>query len=223
MKAGLFILTFFYLTSIHAQTDSTSTNDVDTDEPAKLVIPAINEQTKIGIKLGTGACFFTGGAMQKPVPAILLTGGMYVRYRFKPHWSIQPEINISSRGSNFNLETPGDYRQIKIYSIDFPVLLMWGWTEQNTRNVVFGLQYSRQLNASLYLFTSATPETAPPSLKKDDLMLVAGTHFQTPFVGVQILAKYGLIDINNGLLPQLQPALQPGSIHQAILELNLLF
>ncbi|MCU0441423.1 MAG: PorT family protein [Bacteroidia bacterium] len=223
MKVGLFIILFLTVTGLFGQTDSTSSTEDESDAPAQFVIPPVNEQTKIGIKLGSGMCMFTGGAMQKPVPHILLSGGLYVRYRFKKHWSIQPEMNVSSRGSSFNLKESGDYRQVKLYTLDFPVLLFWGWTEQNTRNVVFGLQYSRQLSASLYLYSSAVPEPSTPALQKNDLLLIAGTHFQTPFVGVQILAKYGFIDLNNGLLPQLQPALQPGSIHQAILELNLLF
>jgi hypothetical protein len=62
-----------------------------------------------------------------------------------------------------------------------------------------------------------------PSIKKDDLAAIIGTQFHTPFIGFQIAAKYGLIDINNGLLPNLNPPNTGKNIHHFVVEINLLF
>ncbi len=52
---------------------------------------------------------------------------------------------------------------------------------------------------------------------------VLGAQFHTPFVGFQVVAKYGFMNINNGLLPNIKPANTGKDIHQFIIELNLLF
>jgi hypothetical protein len=53
--------------------------------------------------------------------------------------------------------------------------------------------------------------------------LVAGTQFYGGFVGFQIVAKYGLLNINNGLISGLNPLFKNKDIHNFVLEINLLF
>lgn len=222
MKHLLMILFCLSLSGFgYAQTDSSTVNEDDNTEPT-MVIPPINEQLKAGVKLGGGLSVLLGDELKNPVPTYLMTGGAYIRWRFKPHWSLQPELNITFRGSNFN---NGDleYSEIVMYSLDVPVLLMYGWNENNTGNILVGAQYSRLLNSSLYLTNAVIPENTAPSLTKNDLMAVVGTQFHTPYVGFQIAAKYGLIDMNNGLLSNLNPPNTGKSIHPFLFEITLLF
>ncbi|MES2558588.1 MAG: outer membrane beta-barrel protein [Bacteroidota bacterium] len=204
-----------------AQTDTTQTEEEDNSE-ATLVIPPINEQLKVGIKFGTGVSTLVGNELKNPVPAYMLTGGAYLRYRFKPHWFIQPEVNISFKGSNFDNGVL-QYESLRMYYVDVPVLLMRGLNKQNTSNVFAGLQYSRVLNTYLYLTDEQIPVSPSPAIKQHDLAAVLGTQFHTPFVGFQIAAKYGLFDINNGLLPNLDPPNTGKDIHHFVVEINLLF
>lgn len=207
-----------------AQNDSTQTDStkIEEEEESVLVIPPINEQLKVGIKFGTGICMLTGNELTNPRPAYSLSGGAYLRYRFKRHWFVQPEVNIAFKGGNFDNGT-SQYSRIRMYYVDVPVLLMRGLNEKNTSNIFVGLQYSLLLNASLSLKNDPLPSSVAPSVKNNDLAAVIGTQFHTPFVGFQIAAKYGLIDINNGLLPDLNPTNTGKDIHHLVLEINLLF
>ncbi len=221
MKRIFLLLTWICISGFaFAQTDSTQAEG-DDDEPY-LVIPPINEQLKLGVKFGGGVSALTGHELHNPVPTYLLNGGIYLKWRFKPHWSLQPELNISFKGSKFNNGNL-EYSQIMMYSLDVPVLLMYGLNSQNTSNIIVGLQYSHILNSALYLTGALVPENTEPSLTKNDLLGVIGTQFHTPFIGFQILAKYGFIDMNNGLLPNLNPPNTGKDIHQFLFEINLLF
>jgi len=220
MKYLLFIWAFGFIAAVQAQTDSAAL--IAEDDVMVFVKPPINEETKFGIKIGFGIGTMLGTELANPRPSSILTGGAYYRNRFSKHWSLQPELNISFRGSRF-ANQPSEYGQIKTYYLDLPILLMRGLNEKNTTNIVGGFQYSRQLNASLYLINSPLPESNAPKLTKQDAAIIIGMQWQTPFVGFQLLAKYGLLNLNNGLLSNLNPPNGGGTIHQAGIELNMLF
>ncbi len=203
-----------------AQVDPQTPDSLADEEESRLVVPVLNEQFKAGVKLGAGASMLLGNELQNPKPSYALNGGAYLRYRFKKHMSVQPELTISFRGAAFDNDNL-EYEKIYAYWVDLPVLLLYGFDEKNTKNILCGLQYSRLLNSSLFLTGSSVPEATSPRLTKNDLLAVVGTQFQTPFVGFQLLAKYGLVDLNNGL--NLNPPNTGKDIHQFIIELNLLF
>jgi hypothetical protein len=87
-----------------------------------------------------------------------------------------------------------------------------------------GLQYSYLLNSSIYQTDANNAEPEAPGLKKHDLLAVLGGQFYTPFVGFQVLAKYGLVNINDGLLgAQTKPAFKGKDIHNFAIEFNIIF
>lgn len=221
MKSYLFCCLLLLLSGATSAQIETQNPD-SLDEESKLVVPAMNEQFKAGVKLGAGASMLLGNELQNPKPSYSLNGGAYLRYRFKKHLSVQPELTVSFRGALFDNDNL-EYEKLYAYWVDLPVLLLYGFDEKNTKNILCGLQYSRLLNSSIFLSGSSVPEPTSPRLNKNDLLAVVGTQFQTPFVGFQLLAKYGLIDLNNGLLPNLNPPNTGKDIHQFIIELNLLF
>jgi len=186
------------------------------------VKPEINPEFKVGIKLGSGVSTMVGKESNTNKLYFNLMGGMYLKYRFKPHWFIQPEISVSRRGSNFD-NGPAEYSRIQCYYLDFPLLFMRGINVNNSSVIAFGLQYSRLLNSSIYQYRDAYPQSSKPGLTKNDFMLVGGAQFHTPFVGFQFLCKYGLININDGLLPSLPPVSQGKSMHNLTIEFNFLF
>jgi hypothetical protein len=206
---------------VSAQTEDAEADSSDEDDFV-LVIPPINEQLKVGVKMGTGAGMMVGDKLQNPRPKYVISGGGYLHYRFSKHWSLQPEINFSFRGSNF-ANGDNEYTSITMYTADFPLLIMLGLNEKNRANVFVGGQYSHTLNRAMYTKGGVVPESPTPAMHNDDWFAVAGAQFHTPFLGFQIAAKYGLRDLNTGLSPTMKPVNASGEIHQAILELNILF
>lgn len=205
----------------YAQTDSTETDSLE-DEELVLVIPPINEQLKAGVKMGTGMGIMIGGELQNPKPKYMISGGAYLHYRFSKHWSLQPEVNVAFKGSNFD-NGPDEYGSISMYTLDVPLLLMYGFNEKNTVNVFVGGQYSYTLNRSMYLKSAQVPVTPTPSMRKDDWFGIVGGQFHRPFLGFQIALKYGFCNLNTGLSPNLNPPNTGKDIHQMVLELNILF
>lgn len=217
MKKWLWFLCMLCGTVVYAQTDSAVTTEEEV-----VVKPEINPKLKPGIKLGVGNTMMVGGALQNPVPQYMLNGVAYLSYRFKPHWFFCPELGISFRGGRFD-NGDAEYERILTYMLDVPVLLMYGFDEQNTKRIVFGGQYSHTLNASLFKKNGGVAEPGPVGITKHDVLAILGTHFQTPYIGVQILGKYGFIDANNGILSRQTPVDASKGIHHFIIELNLVF
>lgn len=192
------------------------------DDDEVLDIPDVNPESKSGIILGTGLCRFFGQEPNNPSLAMLLTGGFYHRIRYKPHWSFQPGLMISLKGSNFDNDT-GSIGSIRSYYLDVPILFLYGMNELNTSNIVGGIQYSRLLSAVLYRKNYVFPEDVQPALSNHDLSLAGGMQYHTPFVGFQFLLKYGLFNSNRGLNPGILPLNEGKSMHQFTFEASLIF
>lgn len=221
MRCIVTILLFlFFAVAAQAQTDST---DNDDDAEATYAKPDNSGPLKLGIKLGSGYATLLGGEMQHATGTIGLDGTAYARYRFKPRFAMQMELGASFRGSKFN-NGNGEYSAIKTYYLDVPVMMVIGLNKSALSNLVIGGQYAYLLNSSIYVNPSAYPEPVSPDLKKHDVLAVMGAQFYTPFVGFQLLAKYGLIDINNGLLgANTKPVNQGRDIRHLSIEINFMF
>jgi len=221
-----FIVIFFLLVvsrnGFAQQTDTTAI-DNNEDEGA-FVIPDNSDPLKIGIKFGAGTSTMLGTEMTNSTLSIGLDGSVFFRYRFKPRFAVQTELGASFRGSNFE-KIIGNYSAIKTYNLDIPVTLVFALDKTKTSNLVAGIQYSYLLNSSMYKYGQQLPEADAPGLNKNDILAIVGTQFYTPFVGFQVLAKYGLTDINEGKAwPSLvKPDNTGGSIHNFSVELNFLF
>lgn len=205
-----------------AQVEDSETDSTEGDDDLVLVIPPINEQLKVGVKMGTGAGMMVGQELQNPRPKYVITGGAYLHYRFSKHWSLQPEANVSFRGSNFN-NGDNQYASITEYALDLPLLIMCGLTKQNTVNVFVGGQFSHTLNRAMYLKDAVVPASPTPSMRHENWFAVLGGQFHTPFIGFQVALKYGITDMNTGLSPTMNPPNTGKDIHQTLLELNILF
>ncbi|MFN7311980.1 MAG: outer membrane beta-barrel protein [Bacteroidota bacterium] len=217
---GLILILALFSSSAWAQSDSAKYEDED--DEGTWVIPSMNEKHKPGIKLGTGFYTFTGGEMDNPTPMLGLNGTIYYRYKYNEKSAIQIETGISFKGSNF-ANSAGEYSRMRLYYLDAPLTWVRSLNKNNTTHLNIGVQYAYLLNASIFIEPSPIPETQKPALSKHDMMLVAGTQFYSGFVGFQVMAKYGLLNINNGLIPNLNPPLKNKDIHNFALELSLLF
>lgn len=219
MRYTIVFLILLLCFEVQSQTDSTDSDD--NEEPIWLK-GDMNETHEFGIKLGCALSTMLGGEMDNPRPTFGLGGAVYYRYKYKPKAAIQAEVGVSSRGSSF-ANSAGQYSAIKTYYVDVPVLWVKSLSKSNKTHLLLGLQYSALLNASLYLKPNKTAESERPKLKSYDVLTVAGVQFYSGFVGFQIMAKYGLIDINDGLVANLNPPLKNKNINNLSLEFSFLF
>ncbi|TAE87289.1 MAG: hypothetical protein EAY81_04305 [Bacteroidetes bacterium] len=202
------------------QTDSNETM-FDDEEPVWLKAD-MNEVHEYGIRLGTGFSTMLGGELDNPRLALGLNGSGYYRYRYSKRSALQCEVGISFRGSNFD-NGSGEYSAIKTYYVDAPLFWVKAIDKTAKTHLILGAQYSRLLSSSIFIDSKQVEENQKPKFKKDDVLLLAGTQFYAGFVGFQLVAKYGLIDINNGLIDGLNPPFKNKDIHNFVLEINFLF
>ena len=212
-----FILLLICLVWLIAQSDSSSAN---ADEPIVMEKPELNPSLKAGVRLGLGASMMIGSETTTAIPQLMLTGGAYVRYRFSRNWMIQPELSITSKGGSFR-NKPDEYGQIRCYFIDAPLLLIYGLNTNNTVNMALGASYSRLLSAAQFAVGGSISEK--PAINPNDFMLMAGAQFHTPFLGIQVMLKYGLLNANRGLVPNMRPLNQGKNLNHITFDVNFLF
>jgi hypothetical protein len=217
----IFLIMFVLLA--HTAFAQTGADTADDDEDiGTLAQPEINPDLKAGIKLGCGYSMLVGAETNTSRPYFSLIGGAYLKYKFKKHWFIQPETMVSRRGSNFK-NSVDEYARIQLYYIDVPLLFGRGINKDNSTIVFSGIQYSRLINSAIFRENSVVPEGITPRVNKNDFLVAAGTQFHTPFVGFQLMFKYGLLNVNEGLVPSLPPANKGLNLNNLIFEFNLLF
>jgi hypothetical protein len=223
MQRLFFIVMMLFASLAIAQTDSTDLADNEEDEESfEWLKGNMNEDVEFGLRLGTNTTTMFGGELDNPRPMFGLNGAFYYRKKFTPKNAFQLDLAVSLRGSNFD-NPIGQYSKLVTYYIDLPITWVRSINADNSNHIIAGLQYSHLLNTSIYMTSTVVAENERPNLSNNDLMVLAGTQFYGGFVGFQIVAKYGLLNINNGLISGLNPAFKNKGIHNFALELNLLF
>jgi hypothetical protein len=222
MKRWLIILLLCIgAVQLQAQVDSTDI-ELEDDEPGEWLKGNMNETHKFGIRFGLSTSTMFGSELENPRPFFGLNGAGYYRYRYSEKSALQLEVGFSLRGSKFS-NAADEYSSLRMYCIDAPLYWVRSINKSNNSHLLIGAQYSYILNPNIYIGRSALPDDVTPKLNPNDVMAVAGTQFYAGFVGFQLLAKYGLIDINNGLIENLKPTYKGGNINNFTFEINFLF
>jgi hypothetical protein len=210
--------------AIYAQNADTATTEYDDEEPV-IIKPNMNDTWKTGVKLGSGFSQYIGAEAKNSYPCIVLNGGAYLRYRTQKKWSFQQELNISYRGSYFDNKVD-ELWLLRSYWLDATTLAAYGINTQKSIHVLFGTQYSHLITSFLFVKKNSAniiPENNSPAITKNVWLGVVGMQFQTPFVGFQVLAKYGFTNLNDGLLPGIKPLNQGKNMNDIMMEVNILF
>ncbi|MBP9185729.1 MAG: outer membrane beta-barrel protein [Bacteroidia bacterium] len=221
----LFLMLFLFVANFAmAQVDSTDLDDDNEgdNDAIEWLKGDMNEDQEFGIRLGTNTSIMLGGELDNPRPMFGLNGAVYFRKKTSPKNAYQADLGVSIRGSNFN-NPIGQYHKLVTYYLDLPLTWVRSINQNNTSQLITGLQFSHLLNSSIYINSESLAEIEKPKLAPLDVLVVLGTQFYGGFVGFQIVAKYGLLNINNGLVSGLNPAFKNKDIHNFALELNLLF
>lgn len=229
MRSVFFILLFLLIsvTGFSQQTDTTNANEVD---EGIIVKPDNSDPFKIGIKIGAGYSGMLGTELQNSVGRVGVDGSIYLRYRFKSKFTLIGELGASFRGSSFNNGDTG-YSSIRMYYLDIPVYGAFPISKNKTTFILAGFQYSHLLNANMYVGRNGLPNPSSPALKTFDVLPLAGIQFNTDWVNIQLMLKYGLVNLNQnqpwptsiqGGSPTL-PSNTGGSIHNFAFEFNLFF
>lgn len=221
-KIALVFVAFFWVICAVAQDLPEPADSSDTEEEKPMPAPP-DKLYKLGVKMGMQASRFFGDEVPNATMIVGMNGGFYVRKRFEnSRFSLQLESCMSFRGSNFNNGDSG-YSKIKTYYLDLPFYIMYSIDEAKTQRPFIGFQTSWLINSSLFYGNSPLPENDEPKLAPMDYLLCGGYQVRAGYVSFQLSLKYGLTNINEGLLSKLIPANSRKNIQNFVVELNLLF
>ncbi|MCC7532525.1 MAG: PorT family protein [Bacteroidia bacterium] len=207
---------------IWAQTDSIDTTEEDDPGAFERFHRDMDETHIFGLRLGSNISSLLGNELENPTIAFGLNGALYYRYKVGKKSAIQTEAGFSIRGSNFNNKAD-EYETIKLYYLDIPIYWVRSLNNKNTSNLVLGLQYSQLMNATIKINPQILPDSQVPKFKKEDVAVAGGLQFYGGIFGFQCMIKYGLLNINDGLIPNLKPLFKNKDIHNFALDINFLF
>lgn len=184
-----------------------------------------------------------GAERYKPIPRQGLQIAVYSRSRMTKfikafdyrsnvqNWYFQYELGASYRGGNYrytvkgadgnyiNSDT-GRFRKISTFVLEMPFMFVWDYKNQQKFNLMGGLQVHYIVNTELYKANDPSP-LFYASEQYDDLVRYApwgasgvfGFQIMGEYVGFQMLAKYGLTDMNKRMAIGLDAA---GNINRTI-------
>jgi hypothetical protein len=130
------------------------------------------------------------------------------------NWYFQYELGAGYRGGNYNytVKQPdgsynssdtGRFRKISTFVIEMPFMFVWDYKNRQKLNLMGGVQLQYIVNTELYKSNDPSP-LFYASEQYDDLVKynpwgasgVFGFQLMGEYVGFQMLAKYGLTDMN---------------------------
>lgn len=221
-KITIVFFSLFVGQLVYGQNTEVIDSTLDEDEVTD-VLPMPDGKYKIGLKLGVLGSTITGEENTQNTIKFGLSGGAYLRRKFKNEkWGYQIELNGSFRGSNYEANDT-NYSSIRLIYLDVPLYLFFNLTKNEDHKIVVGPQFSYLLSSALYKNTFNLPESKPPKLIEYDILACGGYHYRLGHIAIQTMLKYGFVNINNGLLPNITPANQGKSMYNLIFEVNLLF
>ncbi len=108
-----------------------------------------------GVKAGTSLSNFSGNSVSESGLLTTFSGGAFLNYSLTPWFSLQPEANLSFKGSTYDLQINNfPYHRATVMYIQAPLLLHFSSTGEigNTGfrpSVFFGPAINFRLNAEL--------------------------------------------------------------------------
>ncbi|MES2380109.1 MAG: outer membrane beta-barrel protein [Bacteroidota bacterium] len=221
-KIAIVFFSLFIGQFVYAQNKEVVDSTLDEEEVTD-VLPMPDGKYKIGLKLGVLGSTISGEENTNNTIKFGLSGGAYLRRKFKSEkWGFQIELNGSFRGSNYEANDT-NYSSIRLVCLDVPLYLFFNLTKNEDHKIILGPQFSYLLSSALYKNQFNLPESKPPKLVEYDILACGGYHYRLGHIAIQTMFKYGFVNINNGLLPNITPANQGKSMHNLIFEVNLLF
>jgi len=173
----------------------------------------------LGIRMGLAVNSIGGGIVEKPIPIVKFTGGVYHRFPIKKNspWSMYYELSFSFKGASYNVnkETPDSLiSRLAFIYFDFPVGFEFKFKESmNTDGgktiyrVFMGVQPSYLARSTMFrnfdVFNERQGRVYGAPLKSMDYALVLGLPIEFPVgfskMGFAAYFKYGLRDINRDM------------------------
>jgi hypothetical protein len=218
----LVLICFFTINNLKAQVEEVADSTLQDDEVV-LVKPEPDGKYKYGIKLGVQFSTLLGNENENNLTRFGINGGVYLRKKFKNEkWGYQVELNGSLRGSYFK-GGPNDYSLIRLVYLDLPTLLFVNVSKDQNNKILFGPQFSYLVTSAIYKGEASVAYNDEPNLNKLDMLACAGYQVRLGHIAIQSLLKYGFININNGLLPEVLPKSQGKNMNNFSFELNFIF
>ena len=191
---------------------------------------------KFGVRGGVALSNLRSPEIMNRRPNFGLQGSFYYRASVARKLQLQTELGASFRGANFKNGING-YSKMSLFYTDFPVYFLIGLDSKNDHNIVVGAQASYLVRSSLFVGNELLPSFSNLPVKSMDFYALAGYHFNTQYVGLQITFRMGLSNVadnfagfnpksdsNSQSFRDLQPPLSHVmKLYNTSLELSLLF
>lgn len=173
----------------------------------------------MGVRMGVALNSIGGGIIEKPIPIVKFSGGVYHRFPINKNspWSIYYELSFSFKGARYavNQQSPDSLiSRLSFIYFDFPIGLDYKIKESKNTDggktiyrIFMGIQPSYLARSTLYrnfdVFNERQGRVYGAPLKRMDYALVLGLPIEFPVgfskMGVTAFFKYGLRDINRDM------------------------
>lgn len=158
-----------------------------------------NPKSKFGLRLGLGASGIRGNNLIKPTPYVGYAAGFYHHGRIKNRSYFYYEASARFKGSNFNTDPDSNtYSKITLFYAEMPVAYMYrlGQDEKKPFFLMAGGGGGLLVKSSMLFGPDPIPKHFNLPLKTGDLFAMTGFHKYFGSVGLQLTAKWGLLNIN---------------------------
>lgn len=181
-----------------------------------------NQNFKISIKMGANMSTLVGTELQNPRPKISYHAGVYYLQKLSNSLALYTEFGGAIKGSKFK-NGLDEYNRVNLFELSLPVMLNFEIKE----NQVFGLGVAPTTYpiSSVYLQGKSQTHQNKLGLKPIGLDIVTGYTKYYDVIALQILASYGVININDNLyFDKAKPLTgKGGTIYPVSLSINILF
>ncbi len=219
MPARSFLLLIFSLMIFGIQGVAQNTGNEMGDDWD--VSPNLNFGVKFGYNLSK--------LVSEELPSSNYKSGMVVglsaQYAYKKHIQFRGEVNGCIKGGKFSFTPAESLEKLSLFYLDVPLTVGYRVSQKIKLTPFAGVQPSVVFRKDAYKKGEAVPQPVIMNILNYDLGLVGGFYYGiSDVVGIQLMAQYGVLNVNKSLTLPFYPYLGAGKpLYNRSLQLCLVF
>lgn len=185
----------------------------------------VNPNLSFGVKFG----YNLSNLESAELPASNYKSGMVVglsaQYAYKKHLKLRMEANGCIKGGKFNYSQAEALDKLSLFYFDVPLTLGYNISKKVNLTPFLGVQPSLVFRKDAYKKGEAVPQPVVVNILNYDLGLVGGFYYGlSDVVGLQLMAQYGVLNVNKSLTLPFYPYLGAGKpLYNRSVQLCLVF
>ncbi|MBT8326372.1 MAG: PorT family protein [Bacteroidia bacterium] len=183
-----------------------------------------NSKNRIGIKTSINTSSIRGTEFENPRLKFGYTAGAFYQQYLNENWNFYTEFVGNFKGSNFKNDID-EYNRVSLFYIDVPLMLMYNLDDDKKQSVLLGPYASYLALSAVYVGSQRKAELSNIALKPFDFGIAGFYQLNGKFTTLQVGAKIGLYNINNGVnFEDITPETgKNGTISNLGIEIGMLF